>query len=61
MKEDIVAQVFSKYLESIGKSIHPKPKTAAGPDFVVEGFAYECKGTEVDEKRLFDQLLQYAS
>jgi hypothetical protein len=35
MKEDIVVQVFRKYLESIGKRGHPKPKTAAGPDFVV--------------------------
>jgi hypothetical protein len=61
MKEDVVIKVFSKYLESIGKSIRPKPKTAAGPDFVVEGFAYECKGTDFEEKRLFDQLLQYAS
>jgi hypothetical protein len=61
MEEDVVIQVFRKYLESIGKSIRLKPKTAAGPDFVVEGFAYECKGTDVEEKRLFNQLLQYAS
>jgi hypothetical protein len=61
MEEDIVIQVFRKYLESIGKRVHAKPKTAAGPDFVVEGFAYECKGTDVEEKRLFNQLLQYAS
>jgi hypothetical protein len=38
-----------------------KPKSAAGPDFVVEGHAYECKGTDFDKKRLFSQLLQYAS
>lgn len=61
MEEDAVIQVFRKYLESIGKRVHAKPKTAAGPDFVVEGFAYECKGTDVEEKRLFNQLLQYAS
>jgi len=61
MEEDVVIQVFRKYLESIGKSVRAKPKTAAGPDFVVEGFAYECKGTNFDEKRLFNQLLQYAS
>ena len=61
MEEDVVIQVFRKYLESIGKIVRAKPKTTAGPDFVVEGHAYECKGTNFDEKRLFNQLLQYAS
>jgi hypothetical protein len=61
MEEDVVIQVFRNYLESIGKSVRAKPKSAAGPDFVVEGHAYECKGTNFDEKRLFNQLLQYAS
>jgi len=61
MEEDVVIQIFRRYLESIGKRARAKPKTAAGPDFVVEGYAYECKGTNVDEKRLFNQLLQYAS
>ena len=36
------------YLESIGKRTKVKPKTAAGPDFVVEGIAYECKGSRFD-------------
>jgi len=56
-----VVQIFKRYLESIGKSPRVKQKTAAGPDFVIEGYAYECKGTDVDEKKLFNQLLRYAS
>ncbi|MCC6004210.1 MAG: hypothetical protein LM590_07700 [Thermofilum sp.] len=61
MEEDVVIQVFRNYLENVGKSVRAKPKSAAGPDFVVEGHAYECKGTDFDKKRLFSQLLQYAS
>jgi len=61
MEEDVMIQVFRKYLENIGKSVRAKPKSAAGPDFVVEGHAYECKGTNFNKKGLFSQLLQYAS
>jgi hypothetical protein len=60
MEEDIVRQVFRMYLESVGKKVVVRRKTAAGPDFIVEGVAYECKGSRFDEKGLFDQILQYA-
>jgi hypothetical protein len=60
MEEDIVKQVFQMYLESIKKKTKVRLKTAAGPDFIVEGNAYECKGSKFDEKGLFIQVLQYA-
>jgi hypothetical protein len=60
MKEEIVKQIFEKYLESFGKQIKTKPRTAAGPDFIVEGKAYECKGSKFNERGLFAQVLQYA-
>jgi len=60
MEEDVVKQVFKMYLESIGKKIKVKSKTAAGPDFIVEGNAYECKGSKLDGRGLFTQILQYA-
>jgi hypothetical protein len=60
MEEDIVKQVFQMYLESIKKKTKVRLKTAAGPDFIVEGNAYECKGSKFDEKGLFTQVLQYA-
>jgi hypothetical protein len=60
MEEDVVKQVFKMYLESIGKKTKIRPKTASGPDFIVEGNAYECKGSKFDEKGLLTQVLQYA-
>jgi hypothetical protein len=59
MKEDLVREIFQRYLHKLGKVVKTKAKSASGPDFVVEGKAYECKGTKFDEKKLFSQLLSY--
>jgi hypothetical protein len=62
MDEDIVRQIFKVYLEKRErKPIKIRSKHAAGPDFRVNGWDYECKGTEFDEKGLFNQLVSYAS
>ena len=60
MKEDLVKELFAEYLSRLyNKPVKIKPKSASGPDFIIEGHAYECKGSEVDEKILFSQILSY--
>ena len=61
MEEKIVKKVFKNYLEKREKKpIKLRKDSAAGPDFVIEGKAYECKGSKLVEKSLFIQLLSYA-
>ena len=65
MKEDLIKGIFYQYLRKLSnhtKLINPpkiRPKSASGPDFIIEGKAYECKGTKFNEKKLFSQLLSY--
>lgn len=59
MKEDLIRKIFQRYLHKLGKNIKRRSKSTAGPDFIVEGSAYECKGSKFNEKRLFSQLLSY--
>jgi hypothetical protein len=62
MKEDIVKKIFYKYLtELLKKEVKIKSKHTAGPDFVVEGDAYECKGSKFETQKLMKQLISYAS
>jgi hypothetical protein len=62
MREDLVKKIFYKYLtEFLKKEIKIKSTHAAGPDFVVEGDAYECKGSKFPAERLIRQLISYAS
>ncbi len=60
MEEDIVRTVLVRYLQSLGRKPYVKPKHAAGPDVIVEGKAYECKGSSFDKDILFRQLISYA-
>ena len=60
MKEDIVKAVFIKYLENLGKTPKLKKKNVPGPDVIIEGNAYECKGSEFKKDILFRQLISNA-
>jgi hypothetical protein len=60
MKEDVVKTVFVKYLQSLGKSPKLKKKNVPGPDVVMEGNAYECKGSDFEKNVLFKQLIANA-
>jgi len=44
MKEDAVKEVFIKYLQNLGKTPLLRKKNVPGPDVIIEGHAYECKG-----------------
>jgi len=57
MKEDVVKAVFIKYLENLGKAPKFKKKNVPGPDVIIEGNAYECKGSEFKKDVLFRQLI----
>ena len=57
MKEDVVRAVFIKYLRNLGKIVVEKKKNVPGPDVVVEGYAYECKGSRFNRGKLFEQLI----
>lgn len=57
MKEDVVKTVFIKYLQNLGKSPKFRKKNVPGPDIIIEGNAYECKGSEFDRNTLFRQLI----
>ena len=71
MEEDLIKKIFYQYLCKLSnytklnnytKLINPpkiKSQSSPGPDFIMEGKAYECKGTKFDEKNLFSQLLSY--
>jgi hypothetical protein len=65
MREDLIKRIFYQYLHKLSnhtKLISPpkiRPKSASGPDFIIEGKAYECKGTKFNGKKLFSQLLSY--
>ena len=62
MDEDTVKKILKNYLEKTKrKPIKIKKKQASGPDFIVESWAYECKGSKFQERKLFSQLLSYAS
>jgi len=60
MKEDLVKAVFIKYLKNLGKTPKPKKKNVPGPDVIIEGNAYECKGSKFEKDRLFRQLISNA-
>ena len=59
MNEELVQKIFHQYLLKLNKRPKEKPKSASGPDFIVDGHAYECKGSKFDA-RLFSQLVSYA-
>lgn len=59
MNEELVQKIFHQYLLKLDKRPREKPKSASGPDFIVEGHAYECKGSKFNTK-LFSQLVSYA-
>lgn len=60
MKEETVRAVFIKYLESLGKSPKIWKKNVPGPDVIIEGVAYECKGSDFDKNTLFRQVVSNA-
>jgi len=60
MREDIVKAVFIKYLKNLGKAPKFKKKNVPGPDVIIEGNAYECKGSKFEKDRLFRQLISNA-
>lgn len=43
MNEELVQKIFQQYLMKLDKKPREKPKSASGPDFIVDGHAYECK------------------
>jgi hypothetical protein len=57
MKEDIVKAVFIKYLQNLGKAPKLRKKNVPGPDIIIEGNAYECKGSKFKKDILFNQLI----
>jgi hypothetical protein len=59
MSEDLIQKIFHQYLLKLDKKPREKSKSASGPDFIVDGHAYECKGSRFDVK-LFSQLISYA-
>lgn len=60
MKEDIVKAVFIKYLQNLGKAPKLRKKNIPGPDVIIEGNAYECKGSKFGKNTLFRQLVSNA-
>ncbi|RLE84254.1 MAG: hypothetical protein DRJ67_10825, partial [Thermoprotei archaeon] len=60
MEEDVVKAVFIRYLQNLRKRPVPRGKSAPGPDVIVEGYAYECKGSRFERRVLFRQLTSYA-
>jgi hypothetical protein len=57
MKEDVVKAVFIKYLQNLGKTLKLRKKNVPGPDVIIEGNAYECKGSKFKKDTLFKQLM----
>lgn len=60
MREDTVKEVFIKYLESLGKIPKRKKKNVPGPDIIIEGNAYEFKGSKFNKNILFKQIISNA-
>ncbi|RLE78903.1 MAG: hypothetical protein DRJ52_09560 [Thermoprotei archaeon] len=60
MKEDVVRAVFLKYLQNLGKSPLVRKRNLPGPDVVIGGNAYECKGSKFNKSTLFKQLIDNA-
>jgi len=60
MKEDVVKEVFIKYLQNLGKTPLLRKKNVPGPDVIIEGRAYECKGSKFNRDILFKQLISNA-
>lgn len=65
MKEEIIKRITIEYLTlREKKEIRVKKKGEHGPDIVVEGKAFECKGSNLNEKgeqeRLFRQLIRWS-
>ena len=60
MKEDVVKTVFIKYLQNLGRSPVLRKKNVPGPDVIIEGCAYECKGSKFKKDILFKQLISNA-
>jgi hypothetical protein len=60
MKEETVRAVFVKYLKNLDKSPKIRKKNVPGPDIIIEGAAYECKGSKFDKNTLFKQVVSNA-
>jgi hypothetical protein len=60
MKEEIVKAVFIKYLKNLDKTPKIRKKNVPGPDIIIEGNAYECKGSKFDKNALFKQIVSNA-
>jgi hypothetical protein len=60
MKEETVREVFVKYLKNLNKSPKIRKKNVPGPDVIIEGVAYECKGSDFDKNTLFKQVVSNA-
>jgi hypothetical protein len=60
MKEETVKAIFIKYLKNLGKNPKIWKKNVPGPDVIIEGVAYECKGSEFDKGTLFKQVVSNA-
>jgi len=60
MKEETVRAVFVKYLKNLGKSPRILKKNVPGPDVIIEGIAYECKGSDFNKNTLFKQVVSNA-
>jgi hypothetical protein len=57
MKEDTARSIFIAYLEHLGKAPLPRRRNVPGPDVIIEGAAYECKGSKFDRNTLFKQII----
>jgi hypothetical protein len=60
MKEETVRAVFINYIKSLGKNPKIRNRHASGPDIIIEGAAYECKGSKFDKATLFKQVVSNA-
>jgi hypothetical protein len=60
MKEETVRAVFIKYLKSLDKNPKIRKKNVPSPDVIIEGVAYECKGSKFDKNTLFKQVVSNA-
>ena len=56
----MVKEVFVRYLWNLGKRPVPRKKNVPGPDVIIGGYAYECKGSRFEKSALFKQLVSYA-
>lgn len=60
MKEETVRAVFIKFLKSLDKNPKVRKKNVPGPDVIIEGVAYEYKGSDFDKNTLFKQVVSNA-